>query len=70
MQYTVVVSDNRHRDYEIERSILEECGAELIVADCKSEAQLLEACRNADGVLLDLAPMTAAVAQVMASVPG
>ncbi len=63
MQYTVVVSDNRHRDYEIERSILEECGAELIVADCKSEAQLLEACRNADGVLLDLAPMTAAVAQ-------
>ena len=63
MKYTVVVSDNRHKDYEIERSILKECDAELIIADCKSEEQLLKACRAADGILLDLAPMTAAVVQ-------
>ncbi len=61
MKYTVVVSDNRHKSYDIERDILKECDAELILADCKTEEQLINACRHADGVLLDLAPMTAAV---------
>lgn len=59
MGYTVCVSDKRHADYEIERKMLEEFGAELKLCSCETEDDLVAQCGDADAVLLDLAPMTA-----------
>lgn len=62
-KFKVVVSDDRHIDYELEKQVLSACDAELVVANCTTEEELLEACADADGILLNLAPMTAKVAQ-------
>ena len=59
--YTVIVTDNRHGDYSIEKKILQECGADLTVENCSTEYDLVRACEEADGLLLDQAPMTARV---------
>jgi D-3-phosphoglycerate dehydrogenase / 2-oxoglutarate reductase len=59
--YKVVVSDNRHGDYHIEREILNQCGADLKVADCKTEEDVIRECGDADGILLDMAPMNQTV---------
>lgn len=62
-KYKVVVTDNRHKSYDIENEILMGCDADLLIADCKDEKQLIKTCEYADGILLDLAPMTAAVVE-------
>lgn len=56
--YIVKVTDARHEQYEIEKRILERIGAELIVCHCESEEDLIAQCGDADGLLLDMAPMT------------
>ena len=56
--YKVVVSDKRHADYAIEEKILTECGAKLDVLNCANEKDMIENCADADGILLDMAPMT------------
>lgn len=56
-QYKVMVSDNRHGDYTIEQKILEECDAELIVLNCENSSDMIDNCKEADGILLDMAPM-------------
>ncbi len=62
----VVVTDDRFGDYSIERSILEPAGAELRVANCASETDVAEACRDAVVVLANLAPVGAAAIAAMA----
>lgn len=57
-KYKVVVSDNRHGDYSIEKDILKECDAEVIVENCVTEEDMIKKCKDADGVLLDMAPMS------------
>jgi D-3-phosphoglycerate dehydrogenase len=52
-----LVSDKRHESYEIERSIIEAAGVEFFVVDCHTPAELISACKDADGILLDMAPM-------------
>lgn len=59
-KYTVCVSDERHASYEVERKILEEIGAELKLCHCETPEDIAGQCADADAVLLDLAPMTAA----------
>lgn len=59
----VAVSDNRHSDYEIETRILAEAGISLRVFDCATETEMINACKTADGILLDMAPMSARVVQ-------
>jgi len=61
IKYKVVVTDDRYDDYEIEKEVLKEIGAELFVKDCRTAGEVLDACRDADGVLANLAPMPAEV---------
>jgi D-3-phosphoglycerate dehydrogenase len=63
--FKVVVSDKRHADYSIEEKILKECGADLVVLNCTTEKEMIENCSDADGVLLDMAPMTRDVVKAM-----
>ena len=58
-KYKVYVTDQRQPSFEIERRILEECGAELILCNCATSADIARECAEADAVLLDLAPMDA-----------
>jgi len=60
-KYKVVVSDNRHGDYSIEAAILKPIDAEVVIENCATEEEMIIACKDADGVLLDQAPMTAKV---------
>lgn len=63
MKYKVFVSDNRHGDYSIEKDILKECNAEIIIENCDTEEDVIKKCGDADGILLDMAPMTARVVE-------
>lgn len=58
-KYKVYVTDQRQPSFEIERRILEECDAELILCNCATSADIARECAEADAVLLDLAPMDA-----------
>ena len=64
-KYKVVVSDNRHGDYSIESGILEKCGAQVVVENCVTEEDMMEKCKDADGILLDMAPMTKKVVDAL-----
>ena len=58
--YLVVVTDDRFGDgAALERSILEPAGCEVGVASCKTAQDVIEAGRNADGLLVNLAPLSA-----------
>ena len=65
MKYKVVVSDNRHGDYSIESGILEKCGARVVVENCMTEEDMMEKCKDADGILLDIAPMSGKVVDAL-----
>lgn len=58
-KYTVCVTDDRHKDYNIEREILAGVDAELKVFNCQTQADIIANCSQADGILLTLAPMGA-----------
>lgn len=60
-KYKIVVSDGRHVSYDLEREILKEADAEVVQCNCVTEEDLIAACKDADGVMLDMAPMTAKV---------
>ena len=64
-KYKVVVSDNRHGDYSIEAAVLKPDDAEVVIEDCSTVEEMIIACRDADGVLLDQAPMPAKVIESM-----
>lgn len=52
LKYKVVVSDHDYPDLEVEKSILEPIGAEVIGAQCKSGGKaLLKHVKDADGIL-------------------
>lgn len=58
-KYTVYVTDMRRTNYEVEKKILGEIGAELKFCQCRTAGDIARQCVDADGILLDLAPMTA-----------
>lgn len=57
----VIVTDDRHGSYDVEKSVLDSIGAELIVENCVTSDEVLSACRDADAVLCNLAPMPSSV---------
>jgi len=64
-KYKVYVSDSRHTSYEIEREILKTIDAELFLCNCRTEEDVIRECGDADGILLDLAPMTETVVNAL-----
>jgi D-3-phosphoglycerate dehydrogenase len=55
-----VITDNRFGDSGLERSILEPAGVELVVAKCRSSAEVASAGRDADALLVNMANVDAA----------
>jgi len=60
-RFRVVVTDDRFGAYDEERDVLEAIGAEVIIENCNTPEEVVDACRGADGVLVNLAPMPAQV---------
>lgn len=60
-KYKVVVTDDRHGTYRVEQDVLAGIGAAVEVANCKTAEEVIEACKDADGILVNLAPMPAGV---------
>lgn len=57
-KFTVVVTDMGYENYEPEREQIEAVDGELITVDCHEEEALLEPTRDADGLLVRMAPVT------------
>jgi D-3-phosphoglycerate dehydrogenase len=55
-----VITDNRFADSDIEREILGAAGVDLVVAKCRSSADVAAAGREADALLVNMAPADAA----------
>lgn len=62
---TVVVTDWTFPDLAFEESILKPAGVTLLARACKSEAELIELCREADAVITQFARVNASVIQAM-----
>lgn len=65
-RFTVVVADNRYASYREEEEVLSEVGASLETADISSPLEARKAFSRADGILVNLFPMTA---EVIGSLP-
>lgn len=61
----VVITDHRFPDVEQERSAVEALGGQLVVGQLTGEAELIDLCRDADGVLNGRAKITARVIAAM-----
>lgn len=59
--YLAVVSDDRFGSVAEELAVLQPLGVELRVASCHTPVDVVDACADADAVLLNLAPMDASV---------
>ncbi len=60
-KYKVLLTDYAWPDLDVERAILEEAGAELIVADSAEPTRLVELARDADAIMTCWAQTTAEV---------
>ena len=61
----VVVTDDRFGDADLERSILEAAGAELVVARCRTSADVAATGAEADALLVNLAPVDASAIEAL-----
>jgi D-3-phosphoglycerate dehydrogenase len=60
-QMKIVISDDRFGHNEEEKLAFKDMNAELVIADCNTEDDVIRVCRDADAILLNQAPMTAKV---------
>lgn len=60
-RFKVVMTDDRHKTYEEEKQILSSIDAEVIISNCSTVEEVINACRDADGIMVNLAPITAEV---------
>ena len=59
--YKVVVTDDRHGDFSVEKEVLASIGAEVVICNCDTKEEVIRECKDADGILLNLSPMPAEV---------
>jgi len=59
MKYTVIIADDRYPHYNEETAVLQPIGANIVTI--KSQADLIQACPSADGIIVNLAPINADV---------
>lgn len=51
----VVITDYLYENLDEERRIVEEAGHELYACQCQNEDEVIEACKDADGVIIQYA---------------
>lgn len=63
---TIVITDAEFPDLELERGLVEAAGIEFVAGDAHSPAELIELCRDADGIVNQYSMLTA---DVIAALP-
>jgi D-3-phosphoglycerate dehydrogenase len=63
--YLIVITDSESDSFEIELNEAKKIGAVLRRYDCRTEDEVIEASKEADAVLVDLAPITRRVIQAL-----
>lgn len=61
----IVITDCDHPTIDQERAVTEAAGVELILAQCRTEAEVIAAAQGADGVIVQYAPITRAVMEAL-----
>ncbi len=64
-KYKVLIADSRYPAYDEEKAVLEKIDAEVIVNSSDSEDQIAEVVADADGLIVNLAPITKKVISAM-----
>ena len=64
-KYRVLIADSRYPAYDEEKAVLEAIDAEVIINPSGDETQLMEAVRDIDGLIVNLAPITTKVISAM-----
>jgi D-3-phosphoglycerate dehydrogenase len=54
----VLLSDHEYPDLELERRLFASAGIEMVAAQCKTDAEVIEAAAGCAGILLQYAPIT------------
>lgn len=62
-RFKVVMTDDRHKTYEEEKLVLGSIGIDVIIANCSTTQEVIDTCKDADGIMVNLAPMPAEVIQ-------
>ena len=57
-KYKVVITDAEYKSFDLERKELEKADADLLVCQCKSEDEIIEAAKDADGLIVQYASIT------------
>ncbi|MBI2438739.1 MAG: C-terminal binding protein [Lentisphaerae bacterium] len=65
MKFNVVIADDRYHHYREETDVLNAIGAEIVPIKSQVAADLQQACRSADGLIVNLASITAEVIAAM-----
>lgn len=60
-KFKIVILDDRFETYEEEKKVLESIEAEIVFSNCVTCQEIVEVCKDADGIIVDLAPMPAEV---------
>ncbi len=60
-KFKIVYTDHGFESIEIERGIIESANGNLIIAQCKTAEDVIEATADADALLVQWAPVTADV---------
>jgi D-3-phosphoglycerate dehydrogenase len=63
--FKVVVTDSNFGALDIEKEVLSEIDAEFISCQCKTEDEVIEACKTADGILNQAAPVSKRVIEAL-----
>lgn len=58
-RFKVVMTDDRHKTYDEEKNVLMSIGADVIIANCTTVQEVIKNCKDADGIMVNLAPMPA-----------
>jgi len=66
MKFKVVIADDRYYpDYDVEKKVLEPVGAAITTVQSYQESEIINAVVDADGLIVNLQPITAAVINSM-----
>jgi len=57
-KFKVVITEAEYKSFEIEKEELNEVGAELIVGQCKTEDEIIQIAKDADGLIVQCASIT------------
>ncbi|NHN33425.1 C-terminal binding protein [Paenibacillus agricola] len=62
-QFKVVITDYEYKSLQIEQDILSQLDVEFVKAQCRTEEEVINAAKDADGILNQYAPITQKVIQ-------